>query len=249
MLASELDNIRLTSGLQMRARNVEGWDQAVKQLLLDMGLFELLKVKNKPISTPHEGIRYIKFRSHHKVLGEMAHDLQNDIQALIGQFLNRKVLARGLAEAMTNVHQHAYPDEYEFGQPMARRWWMGASVDASERRLTVTVFDQGVGIPYTLPRSGRKGLVQRTLALLGLADDDAARIRAAMEIGQSSTKMANRGHGLRDIKRFAELHQQAELRILSGHGEYIYTTGSDERLVRHTVPTKGTMVYWSATLS
>jgi len=246
-LASELDSIRITTGSRLRARHLDKWNPEVRRLLFEMGLFRLLNVANGPEAEQSSGIKFIRFRSHHQVRGDHAREVQDEIEAVVGPFLKRKILARGLAEAMTNVHQHAYPDDYDYGHPIAKHWWIGGSVDPSERRLTVIVFDQGVGIPYTLPQKGRDGWLKGILGALGLKDSDGSRIRAAMELGRSSTNEPNRGKGLSDIKRFALLHDRAELRILSGCGEYLYSSDREESR-NHAIPLKGTMIYWSATI-
>ena len=94
--------------------------------------------------------------------------------------------------------------------------------------------------------------IQGLLNKLGLRDDDATRIRCAMELGRSRTKADHRGGGLfRDIKKHTENVHEGKLRVLSGAGEYIYEAGDQggtEELLTYNQDLGGTLIQWEATL-
>jgi hypothetical protein len=146
---------------------------------------------------------------------------------------------------MTNAGQHAYPaDGFEHIPPGYKRWWMTGSWDAAARCMRVLLLDLGVGIPATLPRSGGWEQIRGLLSKLS-GNDDAAMIAAAVEVGRSSTGQAGRGNGLDEIRRFVECSTRGRLRILSGRGEVVYSTGRDQPDQRVLdEPFSGTLIEW-----
>lgn len=117
----------------------------------------------------------------------------------------------------------------------------------------IVFYDQGVGIPETLPRVHAREKLEQVLSKLRIRDDDAARIQAAFELGSSRTRLAHRGGGLlRDVRKLTERMPGAVLRILSGRGEYIYdysdnSRKAEERRLTHVKPLGGTLIQWFVT--
>ena len=122
-----------------------------------MGLFELVRVANPPpnLDSNRPSIRFIRFKSSDVADGELATDLRTDLEVVTGQIPGWQHLYRGLAEAMTNVRQHAYSsDSHETSvHSNIRKWWMCGAYDQRRKILTCSFFDRGVGIPTTLPRT------------------------------------------------------------------------------------------------
>ena len=81
--------------------------------------------------------------------------------------------------------------------------------------LTIMFYDEGIGIPKSLPRTYPE--IFRSLG--GLLNDDAQLIQAATKIKRSSTNKKNRGRGLKDIKDYVKSVNNGMLKILSQRGE------------------------------
>lgn len=257
LLAAEIDRWRRIRGFKPAVRDLSQWDPVVYLLLEQMGLFDILEVTNLPKSLPIEfaDISFIRFRTDQRAMGERVKELRMDLEELAGDVVPAaRRLYAGLTEAITNVAHHAYPEDASYTTPpIPGRWWMSGSFEADNRHLTVIFFDQGVGIPYTVPRSHPVEKLRGLLSSLGLADDDASLIRAAMEVGRSQTGLSHRGEGLIKIKGYTDDVENGRLRILSGRGEYIYAPGEPdpkdrERRITHKTSIGGTLIQWEATL-
>jgi hypothetical protein len=251
LLAAELDRWNRThSNQKLRAADVHLWDPEVRQLLKEMGLFELLHIDDSRWFEDKQelneaGVTFMPFYVGEGSGGMIAEQLRDKIEAIAGPLRDRYGLYDGLVEAMTNVSHHAYP-----GSKMLRRWWISASVDRTLNKLTVLCLDHGVGIPKTLPR---KNLESFRLVLdrvgSGVLKDDARMIKAAMSLERTATGRRNRGYGLqRDIKRYAARNRSAaRLRIFSNSGMYRYEKsagGDNETLVRLPRSIRGTFIEW-----
>ncbi|NQV46855.1 MAG: hypothetical protein HQ504_03655 [Rhodospirillaceae bacterium] len=252
LLAAELDRWRLSQGFRHRVIDVRKWNPSIRTLLQQMGLFDVLEVINPPkdINAPSGPRSFVRFRSKNRTFGTLAEQMSDDLESLGAPLPFRDKLYRGLTEAMTNVAHHAYPEDGKHETPPLKgQWWMSGSFDQSSRRLTVIFYDQGVGIPYTLPRKHSEKYLSSILTRLNLGDNDASRICAAMEIKASRTQQSHRGGGLCDIRAYTDLVPDGRLRILSGQGEYIYSrsendkSGSEE-LLTHRKPIGGTLIQW-----
>jgi len=257
ILVAELDRWRRMANIPLSVIDVASWNPQVRRLLDEMGVFEILDIRNPPKSEQplDDEFRFVKFRTGNRAFGNMARELQVAIEDVTGNVPSRQTLYRGLSEAMTNAVQHAYPDDAEYRtRPLKGQWWMMGSYDETSKRLTVAFYDQGVGIPKTLPRTQTAERLRGLLDRLRLVDDDAARIRCAMEIGRTQTGAEHRGGGLaRDIRRHTEMVPAGRLRVLSGKGEYIYdpyaeNENGQERLFTHNKELGGTLIQWEATL-
>lgn len=250
MLAAELDRWRRLFAVKPRVIDYDNWDPDVRRMLQEMGLFELLSVGNPPLTEPGpKDPRLIRFRSDDRAVGDHAIELRKQLEHLAGPIGSRSQLFRGLSEAMTNVLRHAYPKDgkYELSV-LPNRWWMSGSVDPGTRTLRAMFFDQGVGIPSTLPRTKGIELLRGFMADLGLIDDDASRIKAAMQMGRSRTGRPHRGKGLPDMCDLIDSVQRGSLRIVSGKGEYIYNGSGLEQLQTHKRSIGGTLIQWEIEL-
>lgn len=152
---------------------------------------------------------------------------------------------RGVSEAATNAVEHAYVDRREDGINWSdeSRWWMFCR--ESESRLYVAVCDLGIGIPRSLPRTYSEEVVSLLLKTLSLGsiDDDAAMIRAAMEVARTRTEKDERGKGLGDMKQVVDSLPNSRLHIFSNRGMVSYENGHfSSRLYKNSI--LGTMVVW-----
>jgi len=250
VLAAEIDRWRRLRGIRPRIKQLRQMDKNISRLLNEMGLFDVVEATNPPAKQNDDkaDIIFIPFRSENKTMGERASEIAKDLEKITGKKLQgRSFLYRGLSEAMTNVANHAYPEGEAIEFPVVKgQWWMFASFQKSTQRLTVTFYDQGVGIPRTLPRVHTVEVVLGILRQLGLIDDDASRIKASTIVGHSQTRQAHRGKGLKDMKRFTHMVQDGFLRILSGRGEYVYYTNGSDECFAHQHDIGGTLIQWTA---
>ena len=225
VLAAELDRWRRIHKIRPVVFDADRWDPNVSRLLFDMGLFDLVEAQNLPVIRrdlePVE--RFIRYRTGRGALGEEAVALREAVESCIGEGLpSRRAMYRGVTEAMTNVHKHAYIGPFVDATPIIKdAWWIGGGFAPDQHRLRVLVYDQGIGIPATLPRRYALERVTDVLRGRGWHDNDAGRIAAAMELGRTRTGNPNQGRGLPDLQLFVNAADRATLRILSRRGEYI----------------------------
>lgn len=124
----------------------------------------------------------------------------------------------GISEAIGNSALHAYvePRGTDTGRLGTKRWWMLSQV--KDGVLAVTVADLGIGIPRSLPlkwpQSTLKNLMDR---IRGKGSDERA-IKAALEVGASSTGESHRGNGLPQIWQKIRNEKNAKISIYSNRG-------------------------------
>ncbi len=252
VLAAELDCWRLGQKHRIRVLDIANWDQHIRSILDEMGLFDLVKVSNPPppVGATRFPLRFIQFKSGDVADGNLARDLRTDLEAVTGKIPGWQHLYRGLSEAMTNVRQHAYPPgnhkNTKYGK--VQKWWMCGAYDSDARVLTCSFFDRGVGIPKTLPRTHGWEKIRSVLSTLSLMKkDDASLIAAATVMGRTRTGAKHQGRGLADVMEFVRKSQGGKLRILSRRGRYIY-----EKEGHKTSPLPlsigGTLIEWEITL-
>ena len=246
VIAAELDRWKHLPWHQhrsMSALDLNQWDPNVRRLLKEMGFFELLGMSPPPSEAPPSAERYVKFRSGATVDGEVIDNLRKLDLAPYISVPNRNLLFSAVTEAMTNVKHHAYDDhDISIGGP--KYWWLSAAYDTQKKELIVMIYDQGQGIPGTLPKT--RGEELRTLLPEYLSADDARLIEAAHRLSRSKTDEWYRGSGLhRDIRRYIEEFEgRGTYSIISGRGEYTVAAGPDGRATRRSFgrSLKGTFI-------
>ena len=221
MLAAEVDVWRVTASHKKLRASHENWDPTVRNLLCDMGFFNLLHLeKPNHYDSDTQDISYLEFMSGRDAEGEKAKKLREMIEERMGTSLEietRQALFIGLTEAIVNVHQHAYKNAaYHLN-----KWWISASYQKSTRILSVLVYDRGQGIPNTLQREGKWESV-RKLMPDGITKDHSKLIEIAMEQSQTpdsrtQTQEAHRGLGLKQLLNLIK-DGNGKLKILSGKG-------------------------------
>ena len=248
---AEIDRIkRIKCFKRMRVIDFPKWNRDIKLQLRDMGMFTLLNVNNLPTSFLHEKNDsedcYIPFQAGDIASGDDALRLQSVLSTLIeGAIPAPKVLQKSLTEAMTNSINHAYPDNYIEHSPLKKRlWWMSASLNISRQVLTIMFYDEGIGIPKSLPRT----YPEFVKSLGGLMIDDAQLIRAATKVRRTSTGQKTRGKGLKDIKDYITSSHNGMLKIFSYRGEYKYLSDGKETVINRDLALNGTLIQWKVAL-
>jgi hypothetical protein len=249
VLASEVDRWNQLRGGRLTA-NVDTWHDDIRRLLRQMGYFELLNIGAPPNIDPPKNTEFLRFKrgdGYDRNSGFLAKQLRLEIEALVGFNIKKHLLFEGLSEAITNVGQHAYPDT-SFG---VKQWWLSASYDREDRRLCVMFYDQGAGIPATLPTSD---VVERLREYFDFWPDS-KKIEAAMEVGRSATGSSERGKGLQNLVEFAKAHAEGRLSIYSLKGMYRMIASGEgdtqnvEILKRdNTHSINGTLIEWEVKL-
>lgn len=248
VLAAEFHRWSLVKKVRLRVRNSRKWAPDVRNLLSDLGAFDLLGIRR--ISHEQNGSNYTltPLKSGDKADGKKIDDLQSQFKNVINGFTSNPEMFAGLSEAAENAIAHAYPPEYEPPHQYAgHRWWGASCLDVENMKLRFFIFDQGSGIPFTLPSVDWYESIRIRLSVFtgGIIGSDSLMLKAALETGRTRTGLTNRGLGL---KRMADVVTGAGngfLRILSGKGEIIYH--SDETIVSHDHDRHigGTLIEWN----
>ncbi|CAI1056956.1 Uncharacterised protein [Serratia quinivorans] len=235
---------------------VETWNKKILTQFSDIGFFDLFKnkasfeIEKRQEQTSLRFVKYIKGQSDD---ADKTQELKEEINRLIGEDINKwTFLYSGLSEAITNVCHHAYPQEYDFPE-VDKNWYMTGSYDSLSKVLKVAFYDQGIGIPESLPSSI---LYEKVLDYLKKAPiikgmRDATFLKAAVEIERTRTGDDDRGKGLQDLLEFNNQRGEGYLSILSGRGLYKYTVSSGRDTVkseRLPYPVLGTLIIWSTML-
>lgn len=237
---------------------VKTWNPEIRTQLNDLGFFNLFKnfetdILPKPDSLKPKLklIRYIKgrhsdFTKHRELKSAIANLIPGDIAKWT-------ILASGLTEAIQNVGEHAYPEDCKIPK-RHQNWYMGGSLDTQSKELRVIFYDQGIGIPRSLPNSTKWEKVREWLSFLERVDQkkDKNLLKAAVEYNRSKTGEHGRGKGLQDLLEFIKERGSGYLSILSERGLYKFTktheASSDKSMpLKH--PIQGTLIIWKVKLA
>ena len=237
VLAAELDRWRRIKGIKLKPRALRKWNPEVLSFMKDLGLFDLLDIKDKHVAKMlsrlpdhSQGRVALQFvtdcTSQKKQTDQLSEELSAQIPAfntVFGKAGDMKV-STALAEAALNSVNHAYPNKETMKYNVQdNRWWAAASYEGGGSTIRFFVYDQGVGISETLPNTstGKRILgpfPEDVLSLMGSGD----KIRALLETPKSRTLLQNRGKGFRQMVDAADF-QNGRLRIVSGKGYVTYS--------------------------
>lgn len=256
VVAAELDrwnHIVYHQRRKLKVVDVEKWNKDVRHRLKDMGFFDLLHVRAREMDEGDpSGTKYVHFRSERRVEGKAIEDLRTlDLEPFfVDNVPNRRRLYAAVTEAMTNVVHHAYQNKAGTILP---NWWLAASHNAQEGTVRILLYDQGEGIPRTLPRKFGEGLLRQILqGRIRLTD--AGMIRAAHELTRTASGQSHRGHGLqRDVRKYAEsVACRSVYRVTSLRGQYTWERQPGQRAQEsehnYTRSLPGTLIEWRLTL-
>lgn len=239
--------------------NVKNWDNDILRRFKELGFFSLFKnspdeLRNVKI-TEGANINLVKYIKGKCGDAKKTRVLKDEIKMIVGDDIRKwTFLHSGLTEAITNVSHHAYPEQYDFVEN-DKNWYMSGGFDRRTKELKVVFYDQGIGIPKSLPTSTVREMVFEFISNLNIdaaeRRKDATLIKAAVQSSRTSTGKPDRGKGLQDLLEFIRQRQNGYLSILSLRGLYKFT-------VRHSVetsksehfvsPIPGTLIIWSAIL-
>lgn len=235
---------------------LDTWTPEILVRFRELGFFDLfghskLNLPSNDDNARVRVVRYIKGSCQNK-----SHDLKSKMLDIVGREKIAKwpILSGGLDEAITNVGHHAYPE----GHPIAdhdKNWYLTGAFDTKTNEMKVVFYDQGVGIPGSLPASKHWEKITRLLSEwnvpLGQRLHHSILIKGAMEHSRTRTDSENRGKGLQDLLEFIRERGAGYLSILSGHGlcKYSIENGKERMKTEHfSSPVMGTLIVWKVTL-
>lgn len=173
-------------------------------------------------------------------------------------------LNSAVGEAATNTREHAYREDHEFKYPHVGLWWATGAASIAERKIVVSLYDQGVSIPVSYTKLPFFSSISSILHLFDPREsseyaNDATLIQAATRYGNSGRKLNSDGRsapkiggfGLPQIKDAIDLCGGGSLMILSRGGRYIYELRdgqSAEQLDTFNCSVGGTLIEWAVTL-
>ena len=234
---------------------IKNWDPEILQQFRDLGFFNLFRKSPIFPEIKSEGhINLVKYIKGSCGDSDKPRQLKEEIQNIVGDKIDKwTFLHGGLTEAITNVSHHAYPN-HEFLRKADKSWYLAGSYNSKTHELKISFYDQGIGIPKSLPTSE---IWERILSFvskfnIGKGRLDAEMLRAAMEIDRTSTGETDRGKGLQDLLEFIRQRGEGYLSVLSRRGLYRFSLKNSEKQIKmHSfkMPLKGTLIIWSVSLA
>jgi hypothetical protein len=261
VIAAEYDKWRSLRGWDIPVINRNRWDRDLKALLKELGFFRLLDIPWRFRAKASSSVQTMQFQTGSLVARNEVADMTDSMKSrLVEAFptlgaddeleLTIMQLLGAIQEATENACDHAYRDT---SVPVInRRWWATGAIDVGQRHMNLIVYDQGKTIPVTLPAWEKYPFIESRLArfkrligrALGEDQEDAIKMRLAMDAPRSSTDAAHRGKGFVLFRRVVEQSKAARLRILSRHGEFLYQKGRRPQGRALKTPLNGTLVEW-----
>jgi len=253
VLAAEYDLRRRIGGRNPFAVKLEEWNPAVRDLLRELGFFDLLNIEHNVPPPDMSDKMILRFKSGSQVDPTEVGGPDSLLEKLF-TFVGRNPaletqLYSAVLEAMNNVRDHAYPESFFHGVRHVKDWWLTGAADRSARRLTLSLYDQGITIPVSLPNTwGVQQLIGTFLERFNLAYDpldsrfDGEAIETATLTFRSSTGLGHRGLGLAKIREVVDTLPGGKLRIVSRFGDYVARSGRAPAIENCKIPLSGTLV-------
>ena len=254
VLAAEVQRWSEVVGKGLKPRDLAKWSPDVRRVLNGLGFFDLLGI-NRPsedVTLDESTVAIFPIRSGKGMDPKAIADALEVIAATVDVFVQKPRVYEAMAEAVSNAISHAYPsnsdlkDQKRYPNPVSK-WWLATCLDHENEKIIVFVYDQGVGIPTTLPKSKVWSGVRRELQKLftGSTYTNAELIRAAVETRKTSTEQSNRGRGLPELIRVADEAGGGGVRIFSGSGAIEYIPEQGIGMMDHTSHIGGTLLEWT----
>jgi len=260
ILTSEI--ARWESSIRKRlVPQVDLWNDEIYHSFSQLGFFELFKNKPNRVSNGIKDIEtnYVKYFKGSCLNKQYATDSKKQLKEKIRELTGNVIptwtfLHSGLSEAVTNVTHHAYP-ESESVTWHDKSWYLTGSFNIKNRVMTISFFDQGIGIPSSLPNSTVWENLLNYISYIKVPAAsrklDSVLLKAAVNMPRTRTGKDDRGKGLQDLLEFIKQRNEGSLSIFSERGSYICKfeggklKGKSKSYLR---PLCGTLITWSVTL-
>lgn len=266
ILAAEYDRIRKRVNKVPPAVNLHEWSDAAFSPLFEIGFFDTVGLSDDAgqkmyILGERKTLRIVSMDEGDNklnILDAYLEDLYDFVfpGATIPEDLRVNIIT-SVSEAISNVAEHAYADQsYDYKIAPINRSWITASADRNNKSLTVVVFDQGAGIPYTYPRQKLVDSVKTAVNSFlqrfagGTIDSvrDDAYIEAAMRYGNSRTNLAHRGKGLPQMSDLIDQIGNGNMAVYSGSGWWRKDTDGTVTTGVTSTEVGGTLIDWTIKL-
>jgi hypothetical protein len=213
-------------------------DDIVEQLFQHIGFLKLLGKPDNRKTITAENVRYW-----HYIQGVSTDDVSKFKNLLESIKLNEEIqsgLFESMSEAVTNTIQHAYDNS-------KKTWWLFAQ--KKDRLFEIAICDLGIGIPASLNKKPElKEFIISSVHQIKKRRDTAL-IEVAVGTNRSSTKLAHRGKGLKDMLEFAKTNNIGGFRIFSAKGVFDYNSfNHQESRKDYHDEIRGTIVQWKIPL-
>ena len=256
MLASQYDRAIQLGGEAPRAINYSKWHPEVRQQLEQVGFLELCGIQHPSAPTRRYSngtiLRFTRGNTADgKVIAEYFRMMGLDL------FQEDPRLSEAIAEAITNVVNHAYSKSNLCDHRCLPHWWLTGLLleEEGKRTATIIVYDQGATIPKTIPFSKKSGNILSALKdMLGITPQpgdpkyDAEGILSAMQLGTSATGFKYRGRGLSLILETLDFCKEGRVVLYSRNGAVSVHKHADgtrrKSPVNHHGAIIGTAVIW-----
>ena len=250
ILSAELDRLRRVIGAKLKYMGRESSSEDVTSILSELGCFSLVAADHPEASGNHTKSRktLIKMLCGSRLDEGKFSEFDDALRMIFSEYHSLPRLYEGMSEALLNVRHHAYLDDVKLLYPSpGKRWWATACIDNEQDELRIFVYDQGVGIPATLPYTGYREMLASFLtgAAHGQNGDDATLLKGALEYSRSRTEQAGRGKGFKNIMSAIDTYKTGRLRIVSGRAEVTYSGQGVIVSQRHDQHVGGTLIEWT----
>lgn len=230
-------------------------DTVVREVFSHLGIFALLSCPRTFASNRADVVHWQLFSGIQADFTQGAGEAIDKLPCLSRDHV--KVLYRSASEALTNVTQHAYTKPRMDGTGVSddRGWWM--FVREEPETLTVLFCDLGLGVPHTVPNSGKHdSWLEKALAgakrAIGLhTHRDGELISVTVEEKRSRFRKDHRGNGFANMVETINAVEGGILRVYSNRGLYYYQKhNGDTRQAAQNFSNSiyGTVVGWQITL-
>ncbi|WP_339690076.1 hypothetical protein [Celeribacter baekdonensis] len=253
VLAAEIDRWRRHKKVKLRPRNVEDWDPSTLRMLTGLGFFDLLGVDESmypALEDLPDELAILPLVSCNTLDRERISMIEEHLRMIAAAFDQEPSIYTALTEAAYNSINHGYPDDHEFVyRPIKNTWWATGSWSPDQQNVKLIVYDQGVGIPTTLPAWDHwetlRGWMSNKFDKLATAlKQDASMIEAALEVSRTSLTSGH-GQGLKDVVSPIDVLGKGQVRILSGKGEVRYSSDGSIYKTERSQHIGGTLIEWT----
>lgn len=226
-------------------------------LLYDLGFFDLLGKMTVPVSEQSSSVYFLRYQSSNTGDGEKIDNLKNQLHQMTKKSLPGVIgfdFYNSVSEAVNNSVKWAYRQN---GQD--KKWWLSAAYHKQQHTITISLYDRGLTIPYTIRNPDKK--FEKT-TWQKFTDEikhlsDVSVVKHAMELShkhyysQNKTKSSSgeisRGKGLRQMLDFIE-NKDGSLYIMSGRALCRFSIQNDklniEEYKKLSTPLSGTLIEW-----
>ena len=251
VLVAEIDRWRQKTKRRLKLRDVDNWSPNVKYFLVSVGFFKLLDVDDPETSDHNDSYKdnvILPMISGNQLDNEKLDSIQKNLSENVKNFNTNAYIYDALVEAVYNAIKHAYPENepFEF-PPISKQWWAAGSWLPAKSEVKLIVYDQGVGIPNTLPASGLWEKMRNKLEGYNLAKANAKMIEAAVQLDRTSISPGH-GKGLPDVLGPTKSIGGTKVRIISGKGEVNCENGKVVDITEHKYHVGGTLIEWTIPL-